>query len=52
MKFIVPGLYENTSGVLVFSNAESISKCENNVYLYSPERIVDNLKYVNLWGRL
>lgn len=50
VEFIVPGLSENSGGILDFPLTNKTEKTTNNVYLYTPTKILDILKTGTIWG--
>jgi hypothetical protein len=50
VKFIVPGLSEHSGGILDFPLTNKKEKTTNNVYLYTPEKVLDILKKGTIWG--
>ncbi|MGM0640882.1 MAG: elongation factor P maturation arginine rhamnosyltransferase EarP [Thermotogota bacterium] len=50
VEFIVPGLTQKSAGVLNYPINKSINKTKNNVYLYTPEKVLKTLKTGTIWG--
>jgi hypothetical protein len=50
VKFIVPGLSKHSGGILDFPLTDKTIKTKNNVYLYTPEKVLDVLEKGTIWG--
>jgi len=50
VEYIVPGLSDNSAGILNFPLTSTTKKTKNNVYLYSPEKVLKILKLGTIWG--
>lgn len=50
VEFIVPGLTKKSAGILNYPLYEKTNKVKNNIYLYTPEKIMNYIENGIIWG--